>query len=63
MLLVAALATLPADIGKEDPRTNATCPFDRGSAYWTGQTQFVNAQTWYVMKCVQGHQFLSKTSY
>ncbi len=36
------------------------CPFDGGTAIWTGRTQIVNAVIWYVMKCPRGHLTLSR---
>lgn len=39
----------------------ARCQFDGLNATWTGQTQVVNARTYYVMKCLQGHTFLAES--
>lgn len=39
--------------------TAVNCPLCGGMAQWTGQTEVKNSQTWYVMKCVKGHRFLS----
>jgi hypothetical protein len=37
------------------------CPFDGFSLVWTGKTVVINAKTWYVMKCVQGHEVLAES--
>lgn len=50
----------PVSCAAESP-IGAKCPFDIFDAIWTGQTKIINAKTWYVMKCPQGHESLSES--
>jgi len=38
------------------------CPVCGTTGQWTGRTKIIDAKTWYVMKCVRSHTFLSKTA-
>lgn len=44
-----------------EPTTATPCPFDKFQAVWTGRTETVNGQVWFVMRCPQGHETLARS--
>ena len=56
-----AMGTPEVAQGYEHPAGFVKCPFGNHYTYWTGQTKIIDGQTWYVMKCTQGHFSLSKS--
>jgi len=64
LLPMATIVARPATIEAQVNSILAVkCPFDGTPSIWTGKTTIVDGQTWYVMKCNNGHEFLSKTSF
>lgn len=56
--LLFVLMSLPTFVAAAH-RLGGFCPFDNTLTTWTGRTEIVNGQTWYVMQCTQGHRSLS----
>lgn len=56
--LMLPMPGLPAEPGSV---VGARCPYDISNAQWTGQTTVVQGITWYVMRCPQGHESLSRS--
>ena len=47
--------------GQETAVNSGLCPFDGTPAQWTGRTELRNNETWYIMKCVKGDEYLSRS--
>jgi len=61
---VACIAEAPAqtETVASDHHVSPDCPVCGSSSQWTGRTKIIDAELWYVLKCVRSHEFLSRTA-